>query len=144
MLCDRSARRPLWLLTGHREGQTDVLTVTTGGDNVETLPVFSFKEEADLFLLFGVPGTGWRVGQTTLGELISLLYGPCAAVEKVALDPSVEILGEGMAALVSLSREDFVRILTDEGGLAEPQRNCFRRRRPSASRPLRLGGGNRC
>ena len=50
-----------------------------------------------------------------MGELVSVLYGPCAGVKKVALDPlPPEVGGEEMIGLVSLSRERFVMGLTDE------------------------------
>lgn len=88
-----------------------VLTLTSSGGSVKTLPIFSFKEEAELFLQFEVLATSWRVRRTTPGELILLLYGPCAGVERVALDPSAEIVAGEMAALVSLDRKDFVQAL---------------------------------
>jgi hypothetical protein len=113
--------RPLWLIAGHRTGWMDVLTINPGDG--ETLPVFSFEEEAELFLRFGTSGTGWRVRETTAGELTSVLYGPCAGVEKVALDPSPEIAGKALVSLVSLSLKDFVRTLMNDGGPAEPGRS---------------------
>ncbi len=144
MLADRLAQRPLWLITEYRGAQMgDVLILTISGDSVKTLPVFSSKEEAELFLEFEVLGTEWRVRQITPGELISLLYGLCAGVENVLLDPSEEIAAERMTALVSLSRKDFVQTLSDIGGLAGRQRSCLRRSRPSSSVPLELGGGGR-
>src|SRR3712207_7841170 len=39
------------------------------------------------FLRLGTLGTGWQARETSAGELISLLYGPCAGIERVALDP---------------------------------------------------------
>lgn len=119
MLRSSLTRRPLCLIVEHHNGGMEVLTINPGGG--ETLPVFSFKEEAELFLQFGVSGTGWWVRETTAGELISILYGPCAGVEKVALDPPPGLLGEAAVGLVSLSRKDFVRILVAEGGPAEPR-----------------------
>jgi hypothetical protein len=86
-----------------------VLTINPCGDR-EALPVFSFKEEAEMFLRLAVPDKGWHVRETTTGELISVLYGPCKGVERVALDPPPEIFGEAMTDLVSLRRERFVRV----------------------------------
>src|ERR671932_220736 len=74
-------------------------------------PGFSFKEEAEMFLQYAVADKGWLVRETTTGELISVLYGPCAGVERVALDPPPEIFAEAMTYLVSLRRERFVRVL---------------------------------
>src|SRR5918911_1628533 len=80
----------------------------------ETLPIFSFEEEAEAFLLLAALGTGWRTRMTTAGELISVLNGPCAGVERVALDPLPVFGGEKMAYLVSLHRKGFVRSLVGE------------------------------
>jgi hypothetical protein len=93
----------------------EVLTMNSGVAG-ETLPVFSFEEEAELFLRLEVPGTSWRVRESTAGELISILYGSCASVEKVALDPPPEIAGKAVLDLVSLSRKDFLRTLMDKEG----------------------------
>ena len=110
------ARQPLWVLVEHpNDGRIEVLTVEYGDGRA--LPVFSFEEEAEMFLWFRTSGRGWRVRQTTSGELVSMLYGPCMDVEKVALDPPpLEITGEAILDLVSLNRKDFVRTLIREGG----------------------------
>ena len=110
------ARQPLWVIVEYQNnGRIDVLTVEFGDGRV--LPVFSFEEEAEMFLWLRRSGTGWRVRQTTSGELVSMLYGPCVDVEKVALDPPpLEITGEAILDLVSLNREDFVRTLLHQGG----------------------------
>lgn len=87
-----------------------VLTIHPCGDR-EVLPVFSFKGEAEVFLQFAVLDNGWHVRETTTGELISVLFGPCKDVERVALAPSPEIFSESTPDLVSLRRERFVRAL---------------------------------
>ena len=89
-LIERSAnpavrRRPYWLLAKGRPGRLEVL-ITSLADGRRVLPVFSFEEEAYLYLRLGIPG-GWRVRQTEGGELLSLLYCLCNKVELVALDP---------------------------------------------------------
>ena len=105
-----SIRRPLWLIARDDCSQMKVLTINLCGDG-EALPVFSFKEEAEMFLQFAMLDKGWLVRETTTGELISVLYGPCAGVGRVALDPPPEIFAEAMTYLVSLRRERFVRVL---------------------------------
>ncbi len=40
-----------------------------------------------------------------------MLYGPCAGVERVALDPVPVMLEEKTVGLVSLSRERFVDLV---------------------------------
>jgi hypothetical protein len=86
-------------------------------DDKETLPVFSFEEEAETFLRLGEMETGWRARETTGGELFSLLHGPCAGVKRVALDPLPVVDGEMVFDLASWSRRDFLR---DFVGTAPP------------------------
>jgi hypothetical protein len=93
--------RPLWLVAKQRHNGLEVFTI---GSNV--LPVFSFEEEAQMFLGLGHAAHGWQVKETSCGELISVLYGPCKEVEHVSLDPV-----PGLVELVSLSRRAFVRAL---------------------------------
>lgn len=108
-----AAGRPLWLIAKHENDRTEVLTTHPGSDR-ETLPIFSYEEEAEMFLWFGAPGASWRTRETTAGELVSLLRGPCADVGKVALDPLPLFGDAAMAGLVSLLREDIVRSLVGE------------------------------
>jgi hypothetical protein len=84
-------------------------------DGQKTMPVFSFREEAEMYMRFEVRG-GWWVRKTSSGELISLLFGPYSCVEMVALDPLPEICDEGMSRLVSVRRKDFaLRLFSDRG-----------------------------
>jgi hypothetical protein len=107
---DAAVRRsPYWLLAKRRCGRLEVLT-TSLVDGRRVLPVFSFEEEAALFLCLGVQGT-WQVRRTGPGELVSLLYDPCRQVELVALDPMSEIETDVMNRLVSVERGKFVDIL---------------------------------
>jgi hypothetical protein len=104
-------RRPdlaWWLIARDGDGPLEVLTVEGRGG--AALPVFSFREEAELFL--GVRSGGWRARETGGGELLSVLYGPYAEISEVALDPlPVEIGGKEAMRLLSLSRETFARLL---------------------------------
>lgn len=79
-------------------------------DGRRVLPVFSFEEEAALFLCLGVQGS-WQVRPTGPGELVSLLYGPCREVELVALDPISGVETDMMNRLISVERSRFVDIL---------------------------------
>ncbi|ABG03688.1 hypothetical protein Rxyl_0718 [Rubrobacter xylanophilus DSM 9941] len=92
-----------------------VLTLMTGEG--EVLPVFSFREEAELFLMLGgAGGEGWRVRETRGGELLSLLSGLCRNVAGVALDPFPELGRTSLLSLVCVGRERFVqRLLRAEG-----------------------------
>jgi hypothetical protein len=111
--------RPLWLITKHDASKLDVLTIDLAG-GVETLAVFSFGEEAEMFLRFAASGEGWEVRQTSVGELVSVLYGPCSKVKRVALDPLPEICGWGQIGLPTMRREEYVFSLLNEGEPATP------------------------
>jgi len=108
--------RAHWLIAKHKHSRMEVLTIDLGGEG-EALPVFSSEEEAEAFLRLrlGATEAGWRVRETSAGELTSVLYGPCAGMEKVTLDPVSEVLyEEDIAALVSVDRKDFARTLLGE------------------------------
>ena len=94
---------PLWVIAKQRCNGLEMFTI-----GINVLPVFSFEEEAQMFLGLGHAADGWQVRETTCGELISVLYGPCREVEHVALDPV-----PGITELVSLSRRAFVRALLE-------------------------------
>jgi hypothetical protein len=107
---DAAVRRsPYWLLAKRRCGRLEVLTMSLA-DGRRVLPVFSFEEEAALFLCLGVQGS-WQARRTGPGELVSLLYGPCRQVDLVALDPISEVETDMMNGSVSVERGKFVDIL---------------------------------
>ena len=79
----------------------------------EALAVFSHQEEADMLLRwFGTAGEGWHIRQTSAGEVVSLLYGPCCGANTVALDPLPEMLADSFISSVALQRGRFVRWVT--------------------------------
>jgi hypothetical protein len=102
-------RTPYWLLVKRRRGRLEVL-ITSLADGRRVLPVFSFEEEANLYLRLGIRGS-WQVRQTEGGELLSLLYCLCNRVELVALDPMSAGETDVMDRLVSLERERFMDVL---------------------------------
>jgi hypothetical protein len=91
----------LWIIVHQRCSGLEVLT---GGCHV--LSVFSSRKEAETYLLLEGACGGWQVRETTCGELVSVLYGPCRNVEHVALDPLPD-----MVERVSLSCKAFVGTL---------------------------------
>ncbi len=117
MLKTKKARRSLWLLTKHITNTMDIFT-TNLSDDSRALVVFSFEEEAEMFLDLRLAASkdGWKVRQTSVGELVSILYGPCSGTKKVVLDPVPEIGGEALADLLSMPRNDFLRYLLGEEG----------------------------
>lgn len=106
---DRSlSRSPLWII-GYQDNRMDVLTTDLGGE--EALPVFSFEEEVETFLRLQEPSReGLRARKAARRELVSVLYGPCAQVRWVLLDPlPPRIAGKSMLHLISLGWEEFVQ-----------------------------------
>jgi hypothetical protein len=100
-----------WLIARNDKGRLEVLTTSLAGGE-EALPVFSHEEETEMFLRLGRVGfDGWQARESTAGELVSVLCGPCAGVERVVLDPLPEMVAERTVGLVSLSRERFVDLV---------------------------------
>jgi hypothetical protein len=99
-----------WLISKIKDNWMEVFTLCSDGQR-EVLPVFSYEEEAKVFLRLRGAEKGWQVRESSGGELISVLYGPCAGVTVVALDPSPEMVIEGTVGLVSLHRERFVDLI---------------------------------
>ncbi len=104
---------PLWLiLTDGREGgKTNLLIVELPGKG-EVLPVFSFEEEARLYLWVEGLGDRWRVEATESKRLASVLSGACSRFEWVALDPMGERWVRGANQLVCMSGERFLSHLS--------------------------------
>lgn len=120
-----SLRKPsgtkFWLIVKHENGRIRVLTIDSVGDGrKETLPIFSFEAEASTFLRSEAPGdAGWRVEESMVGELVSMLLETYVTVDRVALDPlPVDLGGEAMMSLLSLDRAKFLLSLVDENRLA--------------------------
>jgi len=101
-----------WLITKRTTSKMDLLTVRldSGG---EALAIFSFEEEAKMFLNLrpAASGEGWCVRQTSVGELVSVLYGPCSDAKKVALDPMPAVGRKKLVGLLNMHRNDFLRFL---------------------------------
>ena len=107
----RAGTQRYWIIARDAKdgfGQPDLLTVDLDGTG-EALPVFSFEEEAEMFLwLQRTEEDGREVRETTPGQLVSILYGPCADVGRVMLDPLPEIGAHVQISLLGMDRNDFV------------------------------------
>lgn len=112
----RRGRARYWTMVRQGACHTDVFTTDYDGRG-EALVIFGFEEEAGLFA--GFEEEIWQVRETTLGELVSILHGPCADVERVVLDPLPLSICAGMEILtLSLHSADFTRNVTSTGGAA--------------------------
>jgi hypothetical protein len=100
-----------WLIAKNGCGRIKVLTINLDGQ--EAMPVFSFREEAEMFLRFEAGG-GWSVREASARGFASLLLDPHSSVKMVALDPLPELCDEGMNPLVSVRKEIFVQTLTGD------------------------------
>src|SRR5215204_734443 len=111
-----------WVIAKDGFGQLEVLTVDLDGTG-EALPVFSFEEEAEMFLWLQRTEDGQEeVRETTPGQLVSILYGPCADVGRVMLDPLPEI-GTSMQfslLVLGMDRNDFVERVRGARSLDKP------------------------
>ncbi len=100
-------------------GQPDLLTVDLDGAG-EALAVFSFEEEAEMFLWLQRTEDGREVMETTPGQLVSILYGSCADVGRVMLDPLGEIAVRMQISLLGMDRGDFVESVMGARSLETP------------------------
>ena len=86
-----------------------MLRMPLGGKG-DTLPVFSAWWAARGYLFAEALGGGWHVRRCAPDELLSLLDGPCAGVEWVALDPRPGRSGGEVPNV--MPRENFVDYLS--------------------------------
>src|SRR5829696_5783473 len=100
-------------------GRPDLLTVDLDGTR-QALPVFSFKEEAEMFLWLQTTEDGREVREVTPEQLVSILYGPCADVGRVMLDPLPEIGARMQNSLLGMDRNDFVESVMGARSLDTP------------------------
>jgi hypothetical protein len=132
---NKAARRSFWLIATRTHGVMEMLTIDAGDETV--LPVFSSLEEGEFFLRLEATGADWWQRETTARELVSLLLGSCARVDKVALDPLPGLGEREIVGLVSVGRRSFVRHLMGEVA-AHSERNNPSRRETGRSDPARL------
>lgn len=107
---------PYWLLVRDTDDGSEVLTtkLSNGG---RMLSIFSFEEEAEMFLCFRGPRNGWRTREISPGGLRSLFYKTLEEVVCVTLDPIPENSFLDTSALLSITRQDFIARL--EGSTVE-------------------------
>jgi hypothetical protein len=98
-------RTTYWLIVERGPDLPVALTVGTVPDE-EALAVFSFEEEALLFLSVQGLTEDWAVTEVAADELVSVLVDSCP--NRVALDPLPGPLGGKMVGLLSMERERFL------------------------------------
>jgi hypothetical protein len=110
-------RRPRWwLITKTENGRIEFLTTFRDEDGGEALPIFGYEEEAEMFLHLSGYADGWNVRESSTGEIVSVLSGPCSGAESVALDPPPEMVADGTLSLVSLKRKHFLEWVLGDAG----------------------------
>jgi hypothetical protein len=83
---ERSPAPLHYVVVRHGDEGSEVLRIPLEAKG-RVLPVFSAGWAARGYVFAEAPGGGWYVRPCTPGELVSLIVGPCAGVELVALDP---------------------------------------------------------
>jgi len=122
----RAGTQRYWVIAKDGFGQPDLLTVDLDGAG-QALPVFSFEEEAEMFLWLQTTEDGREeVRETTPGQLVSILYGPCADVGRVMLDPLPEIGARMQNSLLGMDRNDFVASVMGVRSLDTPYKHSSR------------------
>lgn len=106
-----------WVVCEGPAESPEPLTVSVPGIG-EALGVFSFEEEADLYLhVSPTVGSGaddnLRARPVGAGALLALLCGPWSRFARVALDPMPEWDAGPMLRLASVCRGDFIDLLSD-------------------------------
>ena len=110
-------RRPRWwLIDKTQNGRIEFLTTFRDEYGGEALPIFAYEEEAEMFLHLSGYADSWSVRESSSGEIVSVLLGPCSGAESVALDPPPEMVADGTLSLVSLRRARFLELLLGDAG----------------------------
>ncbi|WP_119067139.1 hypothetical protein [Rubrobacter indicoceani] len=111
--------RSFWILVSSVEmlgatafftGEADTMVLRREAARV--IPVFSFYEEAELFLWMGGFGRGWRVVEVSSLTLAEMLRGLYSRVDEVALDPIPEVQARSFMELVTVGRESFLNSIS--------------------------------
>ncbi|HET7479911.1 MAG TPA: hypothetical protein VFJ72_10410 [Rubrobacteraceae bacterium] len=101
----------VWYLISRCEhNRLDILTVFPRDDE-ETVPVFGTRRMAEEFLRDGGFEQGWRVRESTAGELISLLLSCLVDLNSVSMDPSPDLAFTGTAPSKRATRREFIAAL---------------------------------
>ena len=79
-----------------------------------------------MFLWLQPSEDGQKVREITPGQLVSILYGPCADVGRVMLDPLPEVGARMQIGLFGMDRHDFVESVMGARSLETPYKSSRR------------------
>jgi hypothetical protein len=98
-----------WVVLSANGPPIPLRVALSGGQ--QAMALFSSKEEATMFCSLREAGkkANPHLRETSVGEVISLLYCPLTAAKHVALDPLPELLRSRLLGLITLDRERFAR-----------------------------------
>lgn len=100
-------QRSYWLLV--RDTENGIETLTTGlSDSGRMLPVFSFEEEAEMYLCMRGSRDEWRITEILPEKLRSLFDTVLDNIASVTLDPIPENSFFDTSGLLSITRQDFI------------------------------------
>ena len=100
-------RTSYWLLV--RDAENGMETLSTGLSNRgRMLPVFSFKEEAEMYLCMRGSRDEWRIREVAASELRSLFDTVLGNIVSVTLDPIPENSFFDSSGLLNITRQDFI------------------------------------
>ncbi len=128
-----------WLVIRDCTGPVEALVVVDE-ERGETLAVFCFREEAELFASMEAPGPGWCAREFSAGELISLLYGLCAHARAVSLDPLPRTLSSGCSP-AAFGKREFVGLLIERQKVWLALNDGFRREYGDVTGSLKYEAG---
>jgi hypothetical protein len=105
-----------YVIVRHKMCGLELLRISSkSGEQV--LPVFSSAEAAQRFLLSGALGESWCVRGCSAGEMVSLLFGLCANVKRVLLNPLPGPLTGKDGLMTPVYRESFIASLLGGRGV---------------------------
>ena len=100
-------RTVYWLIV--RDTANGIETLTTGLSNSgRMLPVFSFEEEAEMYLCLRGSRDEWRIKRISPEELRSLFDTTLGNIASVTLNPIPENSFLDTSGLLSITRQDFL------------------------------------
>lgn len=98
-----------WLIVRDTENGVETYTTDLGAsDSGRMLPVFSFEEEAEMYLFLRGSRGDWRISEALAGDLHRLFDTILENIVCVTLDPIPENSFFDTTGLLSITRQDFI------------------------------------